>query len=206
MFQGRSVSDYNQFEATCPTGFNLLFCGLESMLDKVRSAKPKNNRTCECNDNIYSTYHCYAWCTNLPVKGFEIVKSVATGTFSATCPAGKNAIGCHIVPSTTAVQAKRQFFPVADGTGCSCYDSNATECVATCANQIQDYEVVSVWGKGFVYANCTDPTNRVLGCGIDPSLSTGIEKSRSCRPINANSCRCFDTYGTQCYAICGKIW
>ena len=176
------------------------------MLDSLRSAKPLNNYQCQCDDHTYSTYNCYAWCTNLPVSGFEVVKKSSNGTFSATCPSGKSAAGCYIDPATTAVEAKRQFFPVSDGTGCSCFDSGSSECSATCVSSIQDYEIVSASGVGYVFANCTNPTNRVLGCGIDPSSSTAPLKSRACRPIAGNSCRCYDTYGTKCYAVCGKIW
>jgi hypothetical protein len=176
------------------------------MGDRGRSSKPKNNKTCECNDSAVSTYYCYAWCTSLPVDGFEVIKSVSTGTFSATCPAGKKVIGCNINPSTTAIEPKRQFFPNADGSGCSCYDSSLSECVATCVSQIQDNEVVSVWGIGYVYAYCTDPTSRVLGCGIDPHLATGAEKSRGLRASTGNFCKCYDSFGTTCYAVCGKIW
>ena len=148
-----------------------------------------------------------AWCTTLPVPGFEVIKLSASGASTISCSAGKQALGCHIDPTSSSSELWRQYFPLAAGSGCSCFDTYSAECTVTCANNIKDYELVLTSGMGDVVASCSDPTNRVLGCGIDPSkLFPNAEVWRTVRVISGSSCECHDSFGTGCYAVCGKIW
>jgi hypothetical protein len=69
-----------------------------------------------------------------------------------------------------------------------------------------NYEVNSAYSSGTFTVSCSNPNNRVLGCGINPRTSPGAEGYRTVRVISENSCQCYDYYGTYCFAICGNIW
>ncbi len=116
-----------------------------------RSIKPINSTTCECYDYRYA--RCIAWCTKLPVKNFEIVTEKSSGMFNVACPNGTNVLGCHIDPTIQwygDYDCCRNFYPIDDGTGCTCSDYYGADCIATCASDINDYEVVSVYGSSYV--------------------------------------------------------
>ena len=198
----------SDFSVSCPLGYNLLSCGTANSvnrdIERFRSAKAIDNKTCVCHDAYDMT--CAAWCTTLPVQGYEIIKVSKVGTFTASCPTDKTALGCHLDPMSTVWEPFRQYYPNTAGDGCNCYDTGNSECSVTCASQIRDYEVISVWSSGTFYANCGNPTNRVLGCGIDPSGSSNIENFRAASVQYPNACKCVDGFGARCYAICGKIW
>ena len=201
----------SEFPVSCPVGYNLLSCGMSGpysqwgRFEQYRYAKPQTSTACGCYD--YYGLTCVAWCTTLPVQGYEIIKVTNTGTFSASCSSGKTALGCHLAPAQRSYwEQYRQYYPDPTGSGCNCYDYGSTECSVTCTSQIRDYEVVSVWSSGTFNVNCGNPTNRVLGCGINPSGSSGPEYYRTVRVISTTACQCVDGYGTTCYAVCGKIW
>ena len=198
------------FTVSCPTGFNLLSCGtsnyVQNYVEKYRYSKPISNTECECYD--YYGINCHAWCTTLPLPKFEIMKSTSSNVFTSKCSSGNNVMGCHIKATTSSSESGRRYFPLTDGSGCTCYDYFGAECIATCMPSINNHEVViSPWSSGNVVVACNNPNNRVLGCGVDPyGPSNGIERYRTQRPISGNSCECYDRAGTYCFAVCGSIW
>ena len=206
-FQAATATKTTVFTASCSSGQTLLSCGLDnSQKDKAewyRSSIPINSTTCECYDFFGVT--CVAWCTNVPINNIEIIKTSGSGNFTASCPTGKKVLGCHIDPTATQVEDWREFYPSADGTACNCYDYFGADCVASCASDINNYEVVSVWGTSLVTVGCSKPNNQVLGCGSNPDGANGLEKWRTTR-AQSGSCVCFDFFGTRCYAICGQVW
>jgi len=107
----------------------------------------------------------------LPVKNFEIAtKHVIGSSSSVQCPIGKKVLGCHIDPIIPyqGFDCCRNFYPSIDGAGCTCSDKYGANCIATCASDINDYEVVSVYGTNYVNVKCKKPGNIVLGCGGSP--------------------------------------
>ena len=166
---------------------------------------PISSSTCKCYD--YFGMNCVAWCTSLPVSGFEIRSSSGSGLspFSISCSSGKQALGCHIQTTGSQSEQWRRNYPVTSGTSCTCYDYYGANCFASCG-AITNYEVVSVKSSGTFSVSCSDPANRVLGCGLNPDGSPGTEWFRYARVISATTCQCYDYYGTRCYAACGKIW
>jgi hypothetical protein len=136
-----------------------------------------------------------------------MVSVIASGTNSVSCAAGKQTLGCHIDPLSTNAEPWRKYVPLATGNGCTCFDTYSAKCTATCAANIKDYELVVTSGKGYVVAICSDSTNRVLGCGIDPSMSApDMEGWRTAKVLSGSSCQCYDSFETKCYAVCGNIW
>lgn len=204
-----AVAGQDSFTATCPTGYNLLSCGNDntqkSNVEGWRRCKPMDTKTCQCYD--YFGMICVAWCTTLPIQGFEIKTSYAAGPALNTlgCTAGKLSLGCHISTGYSSVEKWRRYFPTNSGSSCSCYDYFGADCVATCGS-ITNYEVVSKYSTGTFSVSCNNANNRVLGCGIDPYTSSGSETFRTVRVIGPTSCQCYDYFGTSCYAICGQIW
>jgi hypothetical protein len=209
VFQASSFSSANLIAASCPAGQYLLSCGLNNSQfntpDLKRSAIPISKTTCNCFD--YFGVSCVAWCTNVLINNFEIVTVRGSGVITASCPVGKQVLGCHIDPTGSQVDIWRYWFPSADGTRCTCKDTYGADCVASCASNINNYEVVSVWGSGGVpfSVNCTKPNNQVLGCGSNPKVTSNNEEWRITY-AQPGSCLCYDYFGTQCYAICGQIW
>lgn len=148
---------------------------------------------------------CVAWCTTLPVSGFTIAISSGSNTITTACPAGSKDIGCHIDTTGLFAEAWRRAFPLSNMQSCECYDYFGSKCVASCATNIQNYEIQSVWGSGNVIISCSNPANSVLGCGSNPNGASTKEQFRYTKVNNQNSCVCYDAFGTRCYAICGKI-
>ena len=208
VFLQNAVAGSNYFTSSCPVGYNLLSCGNDNSQTQTaevnRRAFPLDSKTCQCYD--YFGMICVAWCTSLPVPGYEI----ATSKFDIIvipigCPSGKQALGCHLNTWGILAEKWRRYYPIASGPSCSCYDFFGGTCIASCG-AISNYEVVSVWSSGTFTVSCSDPTSRVLGCGINPDGSPGTDWFRFARVISGNSCLCHDYYGTACYATCGKIW
>ena len=206
VFTNNVVTGGNYFTSTCPIGFNLLSCGNDNsqrLKEEVnRRVYPLNSKTCQCYD--YFGMNCVAWCTTLPVSGFEI-RTSSGSTISVGCSSGKQALGCHIETTGSRSENWRRYYPVTSGASCSCYDYYGANCIASCG-AITNFEVVSVRSWGYFTVSCSDPTSRVLGCGINPDGSPGTDWFRFARVTSGNSCLCYDSYGTSCYAICGKIW
>lgn len=193
------------FTVSCPIGYNLLSCGNDDNTsgEDYRRSRPVSSKDCQCYD--YYGMYCVAWCTTMPVPSFEIARGNAGGLFSVNCPTGKQAMGCHISTTSSRHESWRRHFPDKSGKFCTCYDYYGTDCLVTC-NTLTNYEVISAYGVGNTDVSCTDPINRVLGCGIDPDGSPWGDRSRTVRVINGNTCRCNDRSGTKCFAICGRFW
>jgi len=174
--------------------------------ERFRSVKPINSTTCECYDDTHA--RCIAWCTMLPINNFEIVESNSSGIFTVSCPFGKKVLGCHIDPMMySGGDTIRDFYPTNNGTNCMCSDVVAANCIATCASNLANYEIVNVSGVKHVNVQCTHPDNKVLGCGGSPIKDpASFEKWRAIQVYNETSCTCYDWYGINCYAICGKFW
>ena len=206
-FQPVYVNSGGVMHASCPSGMNLLSCGLDNTqtgtLEWYRSAIPISSTTCECYD--FWGASCIAWCTNVPINNYEIQNVHGSGFFTATCPAGKQVLGCHLDPTALLVEDWRRWIPSSDGKTCTCYDYFGANCVASCASNINNYEVVSVKGSGVVRVGCTKPNNVILGCGSDPEGDSNKERFRTTFP-QSGYCQCYDAYGTVCYAVCGTIW
>jgi len=188
---------------------SLLSCGFESHPDSwfdyeaYRGFYPIDAATCECYD--FFGEKCFAWCTLYYVNGFEIVTQKSSGIFEASCSIGNNVLGCHIKPDTSVeYDLGRKYYPSADGTRCICEDQYTSNCYATCASGIFDYEIITAPGTvDNVVVSCTIPGNVVLGCG--QRANTADEKWPSMYAQNQTSCLCYNWYGNTCYAICGKI-
>jgi hypothetical protein len=205
-FQAVFLNSRGVFQSSCPSGMSLLSCGLDNTQkndeEVYRSAKPISSTTCECYD--YWGASCVALCTNVPINNFEIKNIGGSGTFTATCPVGKKVLGCHIDPGNKN-EDWRRWIPSADGTKCTCYDYFGANCVASCASNINNYEVVSIKGSGFISVGCTKPNNAILGCGSNPDGAPQKERWRTTFG-QSGSCVCYDAFGTVCYAVCGTIW
>ncbi len=78
------------FVLTCPVGYQLLSCGTENSQRNInedrRYFKPIDSRTCECYD--YFGVNCVAWCTTLPLNGYEIKTVTKSGVFPSDCSTG----------------------------------------------------------------------------------------------------------------------
>jgi hypothetical protein len=185
----------------------LLSCGIENSQKSAsglsRKVKPISNTTCQCYDEF--AMNCVAWCTTLPISTFEIKTKMGAGFSSVGCSSGKQPLGCHISPTASSTEQWRQYFPISSNNSCSCYDYFGTDCVASCG-AIMNYEVNSAYAAGTITVSCSNPNNKVLGCGINPKSSPGVDRFRTVKVASEISCQCFDSYGTYCYAICGKIW
>ena len=162
-------------------------------------------------------------------------------------------LGCHLKMEATAVMhesyvpdvTRRNQWPADNGTACLCrgsYDSRMAyirywsiepsfqQCIATCADDIQNHHVSHSDGTGRVTADCPEGM-AVLGCGsasridaVDNSTnstaathSTDLTSWLNSSALTAvvvnttNSCRCFDEYGqmvrrmVRCYAVCSMF-
>jgi len=95
------------------------------------------------------------------------------------------------------------------------------QCIATCADDIQNHHVNHSDGTGLVTADCPEGM-AVLGCGsastidaVDNSTnstaathSTDPTRSRLRAAVvvnTTNSCRCYDQYQVMCYAVCSMF-
>ena len=206
MFNSFSGVGNGTFTTSCPIGYNLISCtfdnNLPSALEKYRKVEPIDSKTCPCYD--YFAIVCIAWCTTLPLTSFELVSQSGKADIAVGCPAGKQAMGCHLVPTSTTAELWRQYYSINYGSECHCYDYFGANCVASCG-AVTDYEEVYAWGVGSIWISCQNPTNRVLSCGISPMGSSGGDMYRIARVFNPNTCMCSDKYGTYCLAICGKL-
>ena len=168
-----------------------------------RYAIPTNSKTCACYD--YFGSNCIVWCKSGTVPGFEIALSGREKVPRAICPDGTNVIGCHLIPSFWAPERWRHFYPDSSGS-CTCYDNYGGVCVATCASDVNNYEIRNKFGRGVVTVNCRNQNTYVLGCGVKPFMSSaGFELWRTVLVADNRSCRCYDYFGVTCYAICGRF-
>ena len=206
-YYSRTYTGNFTFSMSCPYKHRLLSCGMSNSqmntTDWFRSSVPMDAYSCLCRYRASST--CMGWCTNHPINNMELASSRGKGIFNVSCSAGKKVLGCHIDPITNQVENWRFWYPSPDGTACICYDFFGADCIATCASNINSYEVVSVWGSDYVIASCSKANNQVLGCGSDPTGASAVENFRATW-AQTSSCICFDRYRTICYAICGQLW
>jgi hypothetical protein len=198
--------------SSCPVGMRRLSCFLvntqTSIADTGRSANPLSTYSCHCNE--WYGAECIAWCTNMPIPDFEIIKLTGSGNITVPCSSGKKAMGCTVLSMVSPVDRFKWMYPAENGASCINRESSGGEFYATCASNIVDYEIVSVIGTGLVTVTCAQPGNVVLGCGSNPYQPYGTttlpDSWRMHRPLTQNSCGCSDAYGTKCFAICGKLW
>jgi len=113
-------------------------------------------------------------------------------------------LGCHA--RHTNDDEKWPFnYPLVKGESCHCYNYFGVICVASCASNIRNYEVLHEFGTGEVRVTCS-AGNFVLGCGIKPrNPSRDFEKWRTWAVKSINSCECYDYFGATCFAVCGQI-
>ena len=192
---------------TCDPGYSLLSCGMSPVNFTMEEGYPKFYPTIgSCY--FYNSYgmDCHAWCTD-SVQGVEYVSTVQqSGVFTVTCPAGKKLLGCHISPNdigNSRFDRWRQFYPINDST-CSCSDSVSASCIASCASNVINHEIIRVNGSEKVWVPCP-PDKVVLGCGQAPYPNLGPYKFRITDIGKPTSCYCYDVYGTSCYAVCGNL-
>jgi len=212
VFQAVGVKSSGWITASCPIGMRCLSCFLAntqtSSIDKSRSANPRSPYACQCNE--WYGAECIAWCTNVPIPNFEIIKVTGADQTYVPCTSGKQAMGCSLLSSGSNVEQYKWMYPTANGASCFSYEYFGAEFYATCASNIVNYEVVSITGSGLVTVTCTQPGNVVLGCGSNPYKPWGYTTSadiwRVHRPLTQNSCGCTDAYGTKCFAVCGRLW
>jgi len=117
-------------------------------------------------------------------------------------------IGCHIEPvrsnSAGTGDRLRSYYPTANGTGCACRDYVGATCVATCAEDIKEYEIVSQYARGVATVRCSRPGNMVLGCGVKAHSWEEQWRTANVAP-SRDACQCYDKFGPTCYAICGQF-
>ena len=199
-----------RFTVSCPSGLSLLSCGFDSIpsnnWDAYRGVRPINTTSCECYDSY--GIGCMAWCTNQTLPGIEKTVYGGSGVFQANCSSGKRVLGCHISPAIVpfVYDMWRKTYPSNDGSACLCSDFGKAECVATCAPNINDYEIVSAHGAVTeVAVSCKVPGNRVLGCGQKADDSAKMEVYPTYHVLNQTSCLCYSYVGVTCFAICGNL-
>jgi len=116
-------------------------------------------------------------------------------------------------------------YPDKEGKVCRCHDDRRTDCMATCASNVVDYDVVSQYGKSVALAQCTG-SSVVLGCGMQPAYGDDTEEVLNMEDIDderlskieneeprftawavkdSTKCECYDDLGITCYAICGRL-
>jgi hypothetical protein len=142
------VENQESFSGTtyvsCPSGTSVLSCGIGdtqmSNHEVYRKAYPASSSTCTCYD--YFGASCRAWCSN-KVANFAIQNSgTKSGHFSVSCPAGSKVLGCHIQPDMSVTpELWRAYYPSNDGSSCNCYDYFGSNCVASCATNVVNYQV-----------------------------------------------------------------
>ena len=175
-------------------------------MELYREMRPVNSTTCECHDSSIGAV-CIVWCYHGPVSGFHISSVWGTGVFKADCPYGSSVIGCHVQPDIQWTSYEfdhyRQYYP-SSNSACTCSDMVGTLCIATCASNINSYEIRERTMSGIFQVVCSPP-NFVLGCGIKPnSTSSSFDYFRTAFVVNTTACQCQDFYGATCYAICGQ--
>ena len=89
----------------------------------------------------------------------------------------------------------RQYYP-SSKTTCTCSDDYGTQCVATCASHITNYEIIPVTGAGVVHA-VGSPANFVFGCGVQPNSDNQWDQFRTAFVVNTTACQCSDVYTVQ---------
>ena len=197
------------FYASCPSDWFLLSCGTESTVmgkfDPMIYAIAFDAQTCECY-NIYGM-KCSAWCTDKPLtdQGHQITL-VGKSTTDSICPYGSKMISCSRKPMLTPGSNIKIFTnaqPNEDG--CTCTDNEGAWCVASCAVNVKNREVIAQTGFGKLQLSCTKPGNSILGCGTNTS-NMASENWPYAFVLNKTTCQCFADYSYWCYAVCGNLF
>jgi len=94
-------------------------------------------------------------------------------------------LGCHMnAPRNDKMEKWPYFYPLVNGTGCSCYNYYGAYGIASCASNIRNHEVINEYedggGSGMTKVKCSHG-NFVLGCGFKPRHKAGPEKWYHCR-------------------------
>ena len=197
---------------SCDPGYSLLSCGIDnSQLDSMecyRTLNPINSTSCQCYD--WFGAKCVASCYSGSVDDFQIVGNPAIGSLTgdviATCPTGTFVIGCHPNPNQQVWPGHdeyRRYYP-SSNTGCTCEDKDGIQCIATCASNVRNHEIVTTTGSGTFQAVCS-PSNFALGCGMN-TTGEAPDKFRTAFVVSSTACQCLDQFGTTCYAICGQLY
>ena len=145
-FRNASLAFHGTGNGTCSDGYSLLSCGIDTrgtfLSEIYREMRPVNSTTCECRDAYGAV--CVSWCYHGPVSGFHISSVWGIGVFEADCPPGTNVIGCHVEPyiplHSNEYEFYRQYYP-SSNSACTCSDKIGTLCIATCASNINNYEI-----------------------------------------------------------------
>jgi len=196
---------------SCPSGTHLLSCGSQTTSysgGDVRQRKviPVNSTTCQCYDGNGVT--CFAWCTTLRVKNFQIVTYYSVQNFQVNCPPGTLVLGCHLSPASTSVDGYRYLstYPSPNGQSCFCYASRGGDCIATCASNLENYEVSLTTGTGTLISACNRPGNVALGVGyLSRLVNSAYIDCQFGQIQDWTSCSCHFAGFIDCFCICGKL-
>lgn len=207
VYQSSSIFGTGTFNSSCPSGYNLISCGTAiyqtNKIENYRGWWISSNTTCTCYDS-YGIY-CAAWCTTLPLINITTPRFTSNGVVPVSCPAKSKNLGCSIRPNPLKpIFRVRYSIPSKDNSSCSCNDPYEVTCQASCATNVQNYEIVSDYGFDIFHVFCGHPDNFVLGCGFE---SDGPDAFATAFAETTTSCTCHSNtwYGGTCYAVCGQI-
>ena len=121
------------------------------------------------------------------------------GDIYATCPLE------HKCSAVTQIHhlSSNGYYP-SSNTTCTCSDPYGMQCIATCASNIRNHEIITIESDGTFQVVCP-PSSVALGCGMRP-YANGSDNFRSAFVVSERACQCSDDYGTACYAICGQFY
>ena len=169
---------------SCDPGYSLLSCGINNSqlnsMEYYRTLIPINSTACQCYD--FFGAKCVALCYFGSVDGFQIVSNPGigflTGDVIATCSTGTYVIVCHPNPNQQVWPGHdeyRRYYP-SSSTECTCEDQVGIQCIATCASNVRNHEIVTTTGSGTFQVVCS-PLNFALGCGMN-TTGAGIDPYR----------------------------
>lgn len=169
-----------------------------------------DSQTCHCRDA--NGMRCYAWCTNMPMPVIALQvaniydKNLLGRSFCSMYQS--KLFGCSLNPSYesgTRHQNSQVFYELS---GCTCIDNPGAQCIATCAPNINFYEVVTVEGTGTVLASCSKLGNSVLGCSVFAPSAGGPTSWTHSRIKNETTCECSTAKDSllSCVAFCGFLY
>ena len=208
-FQKQEVVGSGLFYVPCPSGWFLLSCGTENTVttdfDPMRYTLTAAFQTCECYD-LYGM-KCSAWCTDKPLTDLTRKLSLAAvSVISSSCPLGSKLTSCSlkqslVLSSYSYLAANPDPFQH----GCTCANNQGSWCVASCAVNIKNHEVIRQSGSGKVLISCKMPENSILGCGISATKISSINWPFA-NVLNQTTCEYYGEFDSQFYAICGLIF
>ena len=205
-----SIEFFSYKVLSCDPGYSLLSCGIDNSqintAEYFRSPMPINSTACQCYDFFGAL--CIVSCYSGSVDDFQIVNNPGIGFLTrdvfATCPTGTYVIGCHPNPDQKVGNDEFRRYSPSSNTECTCEDLDGIQCIATCASNVRNHEIVMTTGSGTFQAVCS-PSNFALGCGMYTS-GDGFDPFRTAFVVDSTAYQCADEYGTTCYAICGQLY